>query len=74
ILEPGRKVVHKVRGTNKLRKVYVHLTSTGGELKINDEVLKQGDGAFVTNVKCDYEISFESTGTKNAEFVLFDLA
>ncbi|CAG8491147.1 14902_t:CDS:2, partial [Racocetra fulgida] len=75
LLEPGHKVVHTVQGIKEPRRAYIHLTSTGGNLKINgNTTLRQGDGAFVTEVKQGDEIVFESVGDKIAEFVLFDLA
>ncbi|CAG8514632.1 9047_t:CDS:2 [Diversispora eburnea] len=82
ILEPGHKIVHKVRDnfenkqTNAERRVYVHLTNLfGSQIKINEKnVLKKGDGAFITKVKSGDEIIFESEGNVNAEFVLFDIA
>ncbi|CAG8654221.1 9751_t:CDS:2 [Cetraspora pellucida] len=75
LLESGHKVMHTVQGAEKPRRVYIHLTSTGGELKINENTtLRQGDGAFVTEVKQGDEILFESIGDKIAEFVVFDLA
>lgn len=81
ILEPGHKIVYKVRNnfkneqTNVERKVYVHLINLlGSRIKINKEtILKQGDGAFITEVKSGDEIIFESVGDASAEFVLFDM-
>ena len=78
ILQPKNKVIHKVQeavndGVSS-RRLYVHLTSTGGQLKINDgTVLKPGDGAFITDVVGSENVTFESIGDKDAEFVLFDL-
>ncbi|RHZ87803.1 hypothetical protein Glove_30g51 [Diversispora epigaea] len=82
ILEPGHKIVHKVQDnfeneqTNAERRVYVHLTNlVGSQIKINEKnILKKGDGAFITKVKSGDEIIFESVGNVNAEFVLFDIA
>ena len=79
ILKPENKVVHKIQETisdgTKTRRLYVHLTSTGGQLKINEgSVLKPGDGAFITEAVGGEEVTFESVGDKDAEFVLFDLA
>jgi redox-sensitive bicupin YhaK (pirin superfamily) len=79
ILQPENKVAHTVQessdGGDKPRRLYVHLTSTGGQLKINDgTILKPGDGAFITEVVSREEVSFESVGKEVAEFVLFDLA
>jgi quercetin 2,3-dioxygenase len=78
ILQPGNKIVHKIQETlsnkNKARRSYVHLTSTGGQLKVNDGILlKPGDGAFITEVVGGEEVIFESVGDKDAEFVVFDL-
>ena len=78
ILQPKNKVVHKVQeavndGVNS-RKLYVHLNSTGSQLKINENImLKPGDGAFITDVVSGENVTFESIGDKDAEFVLFDL-
>ncbi|CAJ0911027.1 6531_t:CDS:2, partial [Entrophospora sp. SA101] len=50
--------------SSDIRKVYVHLTSTGGELKVNDDedqlTLKPGDGVFITDVKAGDKIKFEN--------------
>ena len=78
ILQPENKVVHTVQESSddgdKSRRLYIHLTSTGGQLKINeDTILKPGDGAFITEVVGGEEVIFESVGDEAAEFVLFDL-
>ncbi|CAB4403754.1 unnamed protein product [Rhizophagus irregularis] len=78
ILQPENKLAHAVQkslsGEDKTRRLYVHLTSTGGQLKINDgTILKPGDGAFITEVVSGEEVIFESVGKEAAEFVLFDL-
>ncbi|PKY37654.1 hypothetical protein RhiirA4_438827 [Rhizophagus irregularis] len=76
ILQPENKVAHtSLSGEDKTRRLYVHLTSTGGQLKINDGIiLKPGDGAFITEVVNGEEFIFESVGKEAVEFVLFDLA
>ncbi|CAG8440235.1 7160_t:CDS:2 [Ambispora gerdemannii] len=76
ILEPGHSVNHVVQGEGSTsRRLYVHLASTGGQIKVSGkELLKQGDGAFFTDVLPDEEILFENVGDKNGEFILFDLA
>ncbi|RIB30960.1 RmlC-like cupin domain-containing protein [Gigaspora rosea] len=75
LLEPSYKVVHTVQGTEKPRKVYIHLMNTGGKLNINERViLQKGDGVFVTDVKRGDEIVFESIGDEVVEFVVLDLA
>ncbi|KAG9293284.1 hypothetical protein G9A89_007530 [Geosiphon pyriformis] len=76
ILEPGKNVKHTVQGENdKMRRLYLHLTNTDGQVKINgNETLNEGDGVFITDVKSGEQVSIESSGEKNAEFVLFDLA
>src|SRR2546421_407815 len=44
LLKPGNSVTHVVEGNVDNRRVYVHLTGTGGSLKVNgSEVLKEGD-------------------------------
>ncbi|KAG9307056.1 hypothetical protein G9A89_016884 [Geosiphon pyriformis] len=77
ILQPGKIVQHIVQGEEdgRTRKLYIHVTTTGGQVKINgSETLKEGDGIFITDLKPREEVLIESTGEKNAEFVLFDLA
>ncbi|GBC06499.1 hypothetical protein RclHR1_06890003 [Rhizophagus clarus] len=79
ILKPENKVAHTIQeslsGEDKTRRLYVHLISKGGQLKINGGTkLKPGDGAFITEVVSGEKVNFESVGAEAAEFVLFDLA
>ncbi len=61
------------------RKVYVHLPMTkGGKSKIRlagrDDVLQEGDGAFVDGVNAGDKLTVESIGDVEAEVVVLDTA
>ncbi|CAG8453935.1 12711_t:CDS:2, partial [Ambispora leptoticha] len=64
ILEPDHSVKHVVQGEgNTGRRLYVHLTNVGGQIKVlGKELLKQGDGAFLTDALPGEEILFENVG------------
>ncbi|KAI1864714.1 hypothetical protein JX265_008438 [Neoarthrinium moseri] len=68
----------KATESNK-RKVYVHLPMTkGGKAKVRldgrDDVLNEGDGAFIDDVRAGDKLSVESVGEVEAEVVLLDTA
>ncbi|KAG9307050.1 hypothetical protein G9A89_016878 [Geosiphon pyriformis] len=55
----------------KTRKLYLHVTTIGGQVKINEsETLKEDDGIFIIDIKPREEVLIESTREKNTEFVL----
>ena len=60
------------------RKVYVYfpeMKSGKARIRLNgieDAVLEDGDGAFVTAVNVGDELLFESVGTEEAEVVVLD--
>ncbi|KAH8882668.1 RmlC-like cupin [Thozetella sp. PMI_491] len=61
------------------RKVFVHLPMTkGGKAKIRiagrDDVLEEGDGAFVEAVNAGDKLAVESVGEADAEVVVLDTA
>ncbi|RUP23899.1 hypothetical protein BC936DRAFT_138965 [Jimgerdemannia flammicorona] len=89
VLEPGKTVSHRINLNLKAedgslpRSLYVHVANKGGEVivrtvggaqKEQKTTLQPGDGAFVKDVRSGEEIVMESTGKKNVEFVVFDLA
>jgi len=68
----GGGVVRKKNGRN----VYVHVPMTKGgkaEVRVDGrEVLREGDGAFISGLKDGDEVSFESVGTEEVEVVVLD--
>ncbi|OZJ05393.1 hypothetical protein BZG36_02019 [Bifiguratus adelaidae] len=83
IVDAGKNVEYNVQAPlaadkQTPRRVYIHLTHTGGELSIeadrNKQVLKQGDGAFITEVHPGDRLVFSNPGENKAEFVLFDMS
>ncbi|KAH8662031.1 RmlC-like cupin domain-containing protein [Xylariales sp. PMI_506] len=61
------------------RKVYVHVPMTkGGKAKIRldgrDDILSEGDGAFIDGVNAGDKLSVESVGEVDAEVVVLDTA
>ena len=69
VLKKDDKVEHSfVSG----RKGYIHVCMTGGNIKVNDEILRPGDGAFISDESL-ITIIGTSKGEKKAEFLLFDL-
>ena len=61
------------------RKVFVHLPMTkGGKSKVRlagrDDVLEEGDGAFVDGVNAGDKLTVESVGEVEAEVVVLDTA
>ncbi|KAI6849806.1 RmlC-like cupin [Hortaea werneckii] len=80
ILSPGKKVEHELVAEGK-RNVYLHVVmsgrtqpKTGGaRIKIGQEELGEGDGAFVRGAVGPGKIEVESIGDKPAEFLLFDM-
>ncbi|GAB1742810.1 hypothetical protein NU219Hw_g8520t1 [Hortaea werneckii] len=80
ILSPGKKVEHELVAEGK-RNVYLHVVmservqpKTGGaRIKIGEEELGEGDGAFVRGAVGPGKIEVESVGDKPAEFLLFDM-
>ncbi|RMY97049.1 hypothetical protein D0862_08253 [Hortaea werneckii] len=80
ILSPGKKVEHELVAEGK-RNVYLHVVmsertqpKTGGaRIKIGEEELGEGDGAFVRGAVGRGKIEVESVGDKPAEFLLFDM-
>ncbi|KAL7621313.1 hypothetical protein AAE478_008633 [Parahypoxylon ruwenzoriense] len=64
---------------NSKRKVYIHVPMTkGGKAKVRldgrDEILEEGDGAFVDSVNAGDKLSVESVGEVEAEVVVLDTA
>ncbi|KAF2154423.1 RmlC-like cupin [Myriangium duriaei CBS 260.36] len=80
ILSPGRKVVHEIVAEGK-RNVYLHVVmggrsqpKTGGaRVRIGNETLGEGDGAFIRVPAATRRLEVESVGEKPAEFLLFDM-
>jgi redox-sensitive bicupin YhaK (pirin superfamily) len=69
ILEKDVEVKHHFE---KGRKGYIHVTKTGGNVLLNGDIeLKEGDGAFLTDLD---DLTIKGTTDKAAEFVLFDLS
>ena len=70
----GEDVVRNQEG----RRVYVHLTMTGGssgKSKITidgNQELKEGDGCYLENLRVGDQIGVKSTGSADAEFVVLD--
>lgn len=81
ILGPGKTVVHEAVTEGK-RNVYVHLVMTGktqpktggAKIKVGDQVLGEGDGAFIKLANDTRQVQVESVGDKAAEFLLFDMS
>lgn len=63
LLGPGNSISHKIE---QGRRAYVHVAT--GAVRINDNVLQQGDGLRIEN-----QGSFELEGMDSAEILLFDL-
>ncbi|KAI0125234.1 RmlC-like cupin domain-containing protein [Xylariales sp. AK1849] len=64
---------------NNRRKIYIHLPMTkGGKAKIRldgrEDVLSEGDGAFIDGVLAGDRLSVESVGEAEAEVVVLDTA
>ncbi len=82
IIAPGSRFEWNVgakAGDATKRKVYVHLPMTkGGKAKIRldgrDDVLVEGDGAFVDGVNAGDKLVVESVGEAEAEVVVLDTA
>ena len=79
ILSPGKSVVHEMVQDGE-RKLYAQVVMTdkkqpgdGAKIKIGDVELGEGDGAFIDGAKGPGKIEIQSTGSKPAEFLLFDL-
>lgn len=79
ILSPGKSVTHDLVADGE-RKVYLHVVMTdrmqpadSAKVKIGDVELGEGDGAFVKGAKGPGSITIENTGSKSAEFILFDM-
>lgn len=82
IIAPGASAAWRVGGEGavteeKGRKVYVHLPMRGLSAKIrlagrDDQILGEGDGAFVENVSAGDELMVESIGDGEAEVVVLD--
>lgn len=80
LLEPGMKVRHQLVAEGE-RKVYLHvvmggrvqLHEGGAAIKIGDQVLGEGDGAYVKGLEGPGEVVIESVGDRRAEFLLFDM-
>jgi len=79
ILSPGKSVTHNVSRSNA--KVYVHLIqtsgyntgpATGASVEFAGTTIREGDGAFVWASK-EGELTFNNTGSKDAEFLVFDV-
>ncbi|KAL8417367.1 hypothetical protein RB596_007478 [Gaeumannomyces avenae] len=82
IIEPEARFVWTVGGQGTeatKRKVFVHVPRCkGGRAQVRidgrDEVLEEGDGAFVDGVNAGDKLVFESVGTTDAEVVVLDTA
>lgn len=82
LIAPNKKFEWVVGGNatnSSQRKVYVHLPMTqDGKAKIRlgglDEVLNEGDGAFVDGITLGDELVVENVGAVDAEVVLLDTA
>lgn len=82
IIDPGKSASWKVGGDDVVqqksnRKVYVHLPMRGLGAKIRlagreEQVLAEGDGAFVEKVNAGDELAFDSVGDGEAEVVVLD--
>jgi redox-sensitive bicupin YhaK (pirin superfamily) len=67
LLEEGQEVKHKF---GKERRGYVHVCKTGGSILLNDILLNEGDGLFITGME---DISIVGNGKQTTELLLFDL-
>lgn len=82
IIAPESKfewIVGGKAGESNKRKVYIHVPMTkGGKAKVRldgrDDVLSEGDGAFVEGVFAGDKLSVESVGEADAEVVVLDTA
>ena len=82
IIAPGSSATWRIGGESavqqqKGRKVYVHLPMRGLGARIRlagreDQVLGEGDGAFVEKVDAGDELTVESVGDGEAEVVVLD--
>ncbi|GAM85231.1 hypothetical protein ANO11243_032350 [Dothideomycetidae sp. 11243] len=80
ILSPEKTVTHRVVAEGE-RKVYFHVVmsgrtqpKTGGaRIRVGNETLGEGDGAFVQVPATTRQIEVESVGDTPAEFLLFDM-
>ena len=82
IIAAGKRASWKIGGDEAVqqkngRKVYVHLPMRGLRAKIrldgrDDQVLAEGDGAFVERVNAGDELALESVGDGEAEVVVLD--
>lgn len=74
ILDQGNTVTHTLQRNS----AYLHLIMTSGyktpsqscKITVNGEMMEEGDGMFV---KGSGELTIESVGSGNAEFLLFDI-
>ena len=80
ILSPGKKVTHELV-KDESRNVYLHVVMSdkkqpnagGAKIKVGNQTLSEGDGAFVLAPKGTGKVEIESVGEKPAEFLLFDM-
>ena len=82
VIAPGKSFGYKVGAdaaqSQLSRKIYVHLPMTKdgkSQVKIDersDVVLKEGDGAFVSEVNAGDVLNFESVGSADAEVIILD--
>ena len=79
ILSPGKSVVHEIVAEGE-RKLYAHVVMSGkkqptdgAKIKIGDVEIGEGDGAFIEGAHGPGKIEIFNTGSKPAEFVLFDM-
>lgn len=80
ILSPGKSVVHEVVADGP-RKLFAQLImggrtqprEGGARIKIGENVLGEGDGAYIEHVSGPGKIEIQSVGDKPAEFLLFDM-
>ncbi|ETS78608.1 hypothetical protein PFICI_10670 [Pestalotiopsis fici W106-1] len=82
IIAPENKfewIVGGKAGGNNKRKVYIHVPMTkGGKTKVRldgrDDILGEGDGAFVDGLFAGDKLAVESVGEVDAEVVVLDTA
>eukprot|EP01118_Nematostelium_gracile_P008528 TRINITY_DN2828_c0_g1_i3.p1 TRINITY_DN2828_c0_g1~~TRINITY_DN2828_c0_g1_i3.p1 ORF type:complete len:243 (+),score=66.41 TRINITY_DN2828_c0_g1_i3:153-881(+) len=66
LLSKGVKVVHQF---GEGRQGYLHVAQNGGAIKLNGEVLQEGDGAFINDTT---ELCIEGVN-ETSELILFDM-
>jgi redox-sensitive bicupin YhaK (pirin superfamily) len=79
ILSPGKSVTHELVAEGP-RKVFAQVIMNGrtqpkdggSKITIGDTILAEGDGAYI-DVNGPGKVDITSTGTKPAEFLLFDM-